>query len=488
MIANINPRGHSFRGVTAYLLHDKGAETSERVLWSETRNLHTNDIEKASRFMAWTDGNRDALRVESGGSTAGRKAERGSVYHYSLSWRAGSRVDVDAMLKAADETLDRLGLAEHQAYLVAHSDTEHAHVHIVANLVHPTTGLIASNYRDQKTLDRWANEYELEHGVDCKRRAAKYEKWEQERPAFNSKQRRAERAQVVTAAFHQADNGQAFVQALEAQGLTLARGTRRGFVVVDQAGDVYALNRLIDFADGTKGRAKSKAISARLGDVDRDSLPEADALAEERTSYDRDAAEVAQQAALSDAAERSAKERAERDRVVALRERQEQEKRDRTAERAALVKEQQMRWRDLQRQVKRKMDASRRKWQIDELQAERQQAARDVEALGGFWARVFKRRQIAEAKDRLQNLGMRLEEREARFLADVEVFEGERPDWLYVPGLDRRLQEVDRKQAAEPVSSFERQGARRREYVERMRHVNGQRREYGRGDGPDLEL
>ena len=39
MIAQIAARGTSFKGAGLYYLHDKKADTSERVAWTQTRNI-----------------------------------------------------------------------------------------------------------------------------------------------------------------------------------------------------------------------------------------------------------------------------------------------------------------------------------------------------------------------------------------------------------------------------------------------------------------
>ena len=66
-------------------MHDKKAQTSERVAWTETRNLHTDNIENASKVMAYTDMNAESLKRSFGGSSTGAKREAGAVYHFSLS-------------------------------------------------------------------------------------------------------------------------------------------------------------------------------------------------------------------------------------------------------------------------------------------------------------------------------------------------------------------------------------------------------------------
>lgn len=493
MIANINPRGHSFTGVTAYLMHDKGAETSERVEWTATYNLHTPDVEKASRFMAWTDGSRESLRAQSGGTAVGRKATAGNVYHYSLSWEPGEKPDRAAIEAEALASVKRLGLEKHQFYLVAHSDTEHAHVHVVVNLVNPETGRIASNWKDRDILDRWANEYEQKHGIQCEKRAKKFEVLDQDRGvevfARKDKGRRAELEQTVTELFQTSDSGRAFRAALQGEGLELAQGNRRGFVVVDQDGKVYALNRLIDTIDGAKGRAKTKAISARLKDVDTDSLERADEVAARITSFDRDAQEVAQQEALADAASDAAPAR-----VQQAAKAMEAIKHEERRKAAAALSERKAKWRALQRDVEAKTAASRKKWQIDELATKLVEARDDRAALNGFWARVFKRKQIAEADERVQSLEKQLTERTGRFRSDVKGFNAVRPEWIQRRALERAGLEAPsgrarslsaRKAWAKALTPEQRNVLEAARRIEQMRE-EAQERERGGGGGFEL--
>jgi len=54
MIAQIAARGTSFKGAGLYYLHDKKADTSERVAWTQTRNIQSDSPNMALRVMADT--------------------------------------------------------------------------------------------------------------------------------------------------------------------------------------------------------------------------------------------------------------------------------------------------------------------------------------------------------------------------------------------------------------------------------------------------
>ena len=54
MVPKIAAKGKNFKGAGDYYLHDKNADTKERVAFTHTLNLPTDDPEKAIRLMART--------------------------------------------------------------------------------------------------------------------------------------------------------------------------------------------------------------------------------------------------------------------------------------------------------------------------------------------------------------------------------------------------------------------------------------------------
>ncbi|WP_167535604.1 relaxase/mobilization nuclease domain-containing protein [Nitrosospira multiformis] len=255
-------------------MHDKDATSAERVAWWETGNLLTNDPKEAAKVMAYTDMNSEQLKRDNQGSLAGRQATAGAVYHYSLSWAHGENPNPEQQKTEAKATLEQLGLDKHQYLMVAHNDTQHAHLHIVVNLTDQETGKRNIPSYDKRELQSWALEYERTHGIYCDQRVENVHKREQGNPTKyrDEKQSYAGR---VTEAYKQADSGKAFAAALETHGLTLAQGRRGGLVIVDMQGDIQKLARQID-------GASTKEIKARLSDLDIDSLPLANELAKKR--------------------------------------------------------------------------------------------------------------------------------------------------------------------------------------------------------------
>lgn len=170
MVPDVAGKGRSFNGAFAYYLHDKRQEgetrrdTSERIAWTETRNLATDNPDEARRVMIATALQADALKKAAGVRASGNKSNQ-HVYAYSLAWSPDegghSRAE---MRRAVDASLKALGAEHLQAVFVAHQDTKHPHVHIIVNRVDPATGKMHVFGNDRVKLSDWAATYEQQRG------------------------------------------------------------------------------------------------------------------------------------------------------------------------------------------------------------------------------------------------------------------------------------------------------------------------------------
>lgn len=178
MNPNAAQKGRSFKGVIIYIIHDPDqAESDERVLFTETRNLRTDDPEKAAKVMAYTALHAGELKAAAGHKATGRKTDS-PVYHLSLSWIPGEKPTQAEMMEAGTSALKALGFDEHEAVFAGHGDKEHMHLHIVTSRIHPVTGLTHNPKDDHKILQRWGHEYDKARGQEHRSpiRAAKHEK------------------------------------------------------------------------------------------------------------------------------------------------------------------------------------------------------------------------------------------------------------------------------------------------------------------------
>lgn len=177
MVPALTDGGRSFKGAALYYLHDKRrageAErlTTDRVAWTQAVNLPTDNPEIAWRMMATTAMKADELKAAAGIKATGRKLTKPALA-YSLAWHPDEAPTKAEQIEAAQETLKRLGLTEHQALIVCHNDEPHPHVHVIVNRVHPTEGKAATLSKSKLILSQWAQEYEERRGkILCPKRA-----------------------------------------------------------------------------------------------------------------------------------------------------------------------------------------------------------------------------------------------------------------------------------------------------------------------------
>jgi hypothetical protein len=268
MIPRIAKRGHSFKGAGLYYLHDKESKSNERVEWTHTHNLPTDDPKKAMGWMAYTAKNADRLKDQAGVVKTGRKSTSGAVYSYSLSWHPEEKPTREVMQESAMTVLQRLGLSDHEAVFVAHNDTEHPHVHVICNVVHPETGKLVAPSYDYLTTSNWAEKLEKDNGkIYCEQRVINNErrraeaKQDRQLALVKHREARSERAKLIEQLFLQSKNGKDFQTAIQDEGYTLSKGDRRGFVLVDEHGKVHSLSRQIK-------SLKAKEIQEKISDVE----------------------------------------------------------------------------------------------------------------------------------------------------------------------------------------------------------------------------
>jgi relaxase-like protein len=146
---NVQSNGKHFDWLVAYLLRTE--RDPERVAWTATRNLPTEDPELAAVFM----------RATAAQSTFVQKP----VYQIVLSFAPEDPADRVMMERVANRVLQRLGLREHQALLVAHQDRPHPHLHIIVNRVHPETGRVWALWQDWRRVRQVLQEEERALGL-----------------------------------------------------------------------------------------------------------------------------------------------------------------------------------------------------------------------------------------------------------------------------------------------------------------------------------
>jgi hypothetical protein len=88
------------------------------------------------------------------------------TYHMLVSFRAGEQPSADTLKSIEVHLCAALGYQEHQRVSAVHHDTDHLHIHIAINKVHPAKLTVHKPFRDYKILADAALKLEQEYGLD----------------------------------------------------------------------------------------------------------------------------------------------------------------------------------------------------------------------------------------------------------------------------------------------------------------------------------
>lgn len=228
MVPTITAQGTSFQGAFLYYFHDKGERSRNRIGFTETMNMLTESVDKAWKVMAYTAKYAAYLKQAAGYKATGAKLKK-AVFAYSLSWHPEQSPSKEEMLQAAKDSLEVLGLSEHEAMIAEHTDEPHPHLHVVVNKVHPLTGLVAKLKYTKEKLSDFAFKHERKEGkVYCSNR-------EENRAKRENGQKTKFVDPAIANAWTNSRDVESFKNNLETKGYQLAQGDKC-IVIVDSKG------------------------------------------------------------------------------------------------------------------------------------------------------------------------------------------------------------------------------------------------------------
>ncbi|OQX14058.1 MAG: hypothetical protein BWK73_10385 [Thiothrix lacustris] len=94
-----------------------------------------------------------------------RGNENAKTYHLVVSFPAGEKPSIETLKAIEDELCKKIGLGDHQRISAVHDDTDHYHLHIAINKVHPQSHNLTEPYYDKKKLVEAAKELEIKHNL-----------------------------------------------------------------------------------------------------------------------------------------------------------------------------------------------------------------------------------------------------------------------------------------------------------------------------------
>jgi hypothetical protein len=270
-----------------------GARQLSAHLMRTDENEHV-ELHEVSGFMSETL--HDAL-LEAQAMAKGTQCKQ-YLFSVSLSPPAHENVRVEVFEQAVNAIEERLGLQGQPRAIVFHEKEGRRHAHAVWSRIDAET-MTAKHLPFFKTkLNDLAKQLFLENGWAMPKgfenpklrdpTSFTLREWQQaKRAGLDPRELKA----AVQDCWKRSDGAVAFAHALEERGLYLAKGDRRGHVVLTLDGEPFALSRLID--------AKAKEVTAKLGDpnqllsVEETKARLADKIAPRLSGYIKDAKRMA---------------------------------------------------------------------------------------------------------------------------------------------------------------------------------------------------
>ncbi len=244
----------------------------------------------------------------------GTRGSKG-LYHVNIDPAEGYVMSLEQWARCVDVLEKELGFEGQPRAVVMHQKHGRQHLHVVWARTDIDTMTLRSDSMNYPAHERASKALEIEFGHEmvpgkhAKRdrekqpefpnAAVNHAEWQQaERTGIDP----AERKDQITALKQASDSPQAFKAALEEQGYLLAKG-QRGFVLVDQEGEVYSLSRQIH-------GMKSGELREYMTSIDLESLPTVKQAAQLQQQIQDKKKQVAEnQAAQKPAAEKQAAEK-----------------------------------------------------------------------------------------------------------------------------------------------------------------------------------
>ena len=269
-------------------------------------NIRENDHVDVAEIRGLAGNNLKSAFLEIEATSHGTKATQ-PFFSVSFNPPEGadiSRADFARSFAAVEE---KMGLTDQPRAVVFHEKQGREHAHVIWSRI-DTEQMRAINLPHSKLkLRDVSRDLHREFGLELPKGLQAEKHWYKDSDPLNFKQAEWQQAKrlsedprdlkkIIGQAYEYADSATAFNAALENHAMQLARGDRRGFVVVHHSGEVLGLRQYLS-------GPKTKHISARLGKPDHvQTVDQAKSMLKDRMT-------AAAEKQIDDLKQRHAKER-----------------------------------------------------------------------------------------------------------------------------------------------------------------------------------
>lgn len=140
-----------FSDLVKYLTDDQGKE--HRIGNVDITNCHSANLSAAISEILATQ-------------RCNTRSAQDKTYHLVISFKPGENPESRVLKEIESRICAEIGFAEHQRVSVVHSDTDHLHIHVAINKIHPKKNTIHEPYKAYKKLGKLCANLEKEYGLE----------------------------------------------------------------------------------------------------------------------------------------------------------------------------------------------------------------------------------------------------------------------------------------------------------------------------------
>ena len=257
MIINGGPRA----GGRSIARHLSRTDTNEVAQLVQITGTAANDLDGALREM-------EAV-------AAGTRCKY-PLYHANIDPPAGAQLTPEQWRRSVDVLGEKLGLGDQPRAVVRHIKNGREHVHVVWSRIDADNMRAISDSNNYRIHEEVSRQLEQEFGL-ARVEGVHTGDRSQARPVAEitqAEQQQAERTgrtveeitADIRAAWERSNTGGDFARELGEAGFVLARGDRRAFVILDEAGGIHSPRRRLGI--------RAAEINAKCADIDPAALPD----------------------------------------------------------------------------------------------------------------------------------------------------------------------------------------------------------------------
>ncbi|HGA7692105.1 TPA: TraI/MobA(P) family conjugative relaxase [Salmonella enterica subsp. enterica serovar Virchow] len=141
------------------------ARTSDYILDTKENTIKGEKVHSYRVTNCGTDDPAAAAIVIEAIQAANVRSKADKTYHLVYSFPPGEQPSLEVLHAIEDELCAAIGYADHQRVSAVHTDTDHLHVHVAINKVHPTGLQNIEPYYDKKRLMETCERLEIKYGL-----------------------------------------------------------------------------------------------------------------------------------------------------------------------------------------------------------------------------------------------------------------------------------------------------------------------------------